>query len=350
MSCRRFFLVFAGVLLLSSTTAARADVFDWSQGWREVAHFSGAIPVTAANYTNGLGVFTDAEYAQALGAFDYADSAVVVAVTMGAYTDYFRPGPGVHRVRDMMTANNRHLWSSSPAGPWLTPTYYTSGLGGSGVYWPPPTRMYLSFWGGGPAGGCCHASPGDVGAWNRAFRVYLQVPMESLSVAVEGNGAVERAPDRATFPSDSLQVVTLTAVPEAGWAFAGWSGDTTAAANPISLAMGQDRSLTATFVATLDANEAAGRSRSGITLVTPNPARGAVTVEYAVAREAHVRMSVHDVKGRLVRRLVDGSLAPGRYRATWEGAGPRGHVPAGTYFVRFEAGEVRSSRRLVLTD
>jgi flagellar hook assembly protein FlgD len=52
-----------------------------------------------------------------------------------------------------------------------------------------------------------------------------------------------------------------------------------------------------------------------------------------------VRLSVLDVAGRHVRTLEAGTVAPGRHRASWDGADGSGRqVPAGIYFARLEAG------------
>jgi hypothetical protein len=79
----------------------------------------------------------------------------------------------------------------------------------------------------------------------------------------------------------------------------------------------------------------------------PNPARGAIAIEYAVAREANVRLTVIDVAGRIVATLANGTRAPGLYHATWPN-GRNGGAAPGTYFVRFEGGGLRFVRRLVL--
>lgn len=44
------------------------------------------------------------------------------------------------------------------------------------------------------------------------------------------------------------QVVTLTAVPDPGWAFAGWSGDLSGATNPVTLTITGNTAVTATFI------------------------------------------------------------------------------------------------------
>ena len=73
-------------------------------------------------------------------------------------------------------------------------------------------------------------------------------------------------------------------------------------------------------------------------------------IEYTVAREVKVRMSVVDVQGRVVATLVDGVQRPGRYQAAWNGEGTRGgRAAAGMYFVRYEAPGKTMVKRLALT-
>jgi uncharacterized repeat protein (TIGR02543 family) len=67
----------------------------------------------------------------------------------------------------------------------------------------------------------------------------------TLNVTVSGNGTVGKSPDQATYDYGTL--VTLTATPTSGYTFAGWSGDTSASGNPLTVVMNQNRNLTATF-------------------------------------------------------------------------------------------------------
>jgi hypothetical protein len=81
----------------------------------------------------------------------------------------------------------------------------------------------------------------------------------------------------------------------------------------------------------------------------PNPLGRMTTISYELARGGPVALSVHDVSGRLVRRLEDGFRSAGPYAVTWNGADDRGGaVPAGVYFVRFSANGVTASRRVTL--
>ena len=68
----------------------------------------------------------------------------------------------------------------------------------------------------------------------------------TVTVNVVGRGAVGIDPDRATHPHGS--VVTLTATPNPGWAFSGWSGDLSGTDNPLSFTITEDTAVTATFV------------------------------------------------------------------------------------------------------
>jgi flagellar hook assembly protein FlgD len=60
-------------------------------------------------------------------------------------------------------------------------------------------------------------------------------------------------------------------------------------------------------------------------------------------------MYLHNVTGRLVRRLESGPRQAGFQTAHWDGNDGSGRVvPAGVYFVRFAAGGKVSTGRLTL--
>ena len=69
----------------------------------------------------------------------------------------------------------------------------------------------------------------------------------TLTLEVIGKGNVLLQPKPVLGTYDSSTVVTLTAVPVMGWQFTGWSGDLTGTANPDSIVMDSDKSVTATF-------------------------------------------------------------------------------------------------------
>src|SRR6266567_4423607 len=67
----------------------------------------------------------------------------------------------------------------------------------------------------------------------------------TLTTAAIGSGTITGNPPGALQPSGTS--ITLTAVPDPGWQFAGWSGDLTGTTNPSSITLDRNKSITATF-------------------------------------------------------------------------------------------------------
>lgn len=82
--------------------------------------------------------------------------------------------------------------------------------------------------------------------------------------------------------------------------------------------------------------------------IAPNPTAGDMRFEFALPRESDVQVSVVDVQGREIVRLVDGMHAAGRYSAQWNGQTSRGLASPGLYFVRMSAGGQTIKTRLVV--
>jgi uncharacterized repeat protein (TIGR02543 family) len=76
---------------------------------------------------------------------------------------------------------------------------------------------------------------------------FSQLPVQqySLTVNTVGQGSVTLNPPGGVY--DEGTVVTLTGVPESGWKFDDWSGDLTGSANPTTLTMGANKTVTANF-------------------------------------------------------------------------------------------------------
>jgi len=77
---------------------------------------------------------------------------------------------------------------------------------------------------------------------------------------------------------------------------------------------------------------------------SPNPFRTATTFRFAVPERANVDLSVYDVSGRLVERIVDKVHEPGRYDVRWDAR----EVAAGAYFVRLNANAFTETRRVMV--
>jgi hypothetical protein len=97
------------------------------------------------------------------------------------------------------------------------------------------------------------------------------------------------------------------------------------------------------------AGAAGPKRRLEITRQIPNPSRGAATIEYVVPRTGSVSLSVYDVAGHAVRRLVEAERSAGDHEVSWDGRDARGErVGAGVYFLRLRAGGEIVQKRLVM--
>ena len=81
----------------------------------------------------------------------------------------------------------------------------------------------------------------------------------------------------------------------------------------------------------------------------PNPFNPATTIAFSLARRGHVVLAIYDVRGALVRTLVNETRTAGDYRIEWDGRNNAGtSVSSGVYFYRLSASGFRSTKKMVL--
>ena len=83
---------------------------------------------------------------------------------------------------------------------------------------------------------------------NHQILASFALDAHALAITVVGGGSVTKSPNQASY--DYGTPVTLTAVPAVGFAFVGWSGDTTTSSNPLSIVVTANHAYTATFADT----------------------------------------------------------------------------------------------------
>ena len=86
----------------------------------------------------------------------------------------------------------------------------------------------------------------DEGTVLLAFNACTADQPRVLTTNVVGSGSIVRNPDQPTYATGT--VVQLTAVPAADWVFSNWSGDALGNANPTTVTMNFDRTVTARFI------------------------------------------------------------------------------------------------------
>ena len=76
----------------------------------------------------------------------------------------------------------------------------------------------------------------------------------------------------------------------------------------------------------------------------PNPFNPTTTFEYGLTEQAHVRIRVYDVVGRMVSTLVDGVQQAATYSITFDAS----HLASGVYFYRLETTKQVVTKRMLL--
>jgi hypothetical protein len=92
-----------------------------------------------------------------------------------------------------------------------------------------------------------------------------------------------------------------------------------------------------------------GESLAAIDRIHPNPFGPKTTIGLAVRKRTEVEVSIYDIRGRLVRRLLKGRVGPGRYDLVWDGRNEAGLTASpGVYFVEIITARKEASAKLVL--
>jgi len=82
----------------------------------------------------------------------------------------------------------------------------------------------------------------------------------------------------------------------------------------------------------------------------PNPFNPSTTISYNLPYQDEVSIGIYNIKGQLVRQLIDGIQPEGYYEAVWDGKDASGkHVSSGIYYTRLQAcGKTLNKKMLML--
>ena len=83
--------------------------------------------------------------------------------------------------------------------------------------------------------------------------------------------------------------------------------------------------------------------------IYPNPFNPSTTIPFNLVSSSSVTLRIYDTKGALVRTLKDETFPAGEHRVIWDGRDNYSqNVATGVYFVQFSAGNVETTRKVVL--
>ena len=81
----------------------------------------------------------------------------------------------------------------------------------------------------------------------------------------------------------------------------------------------------------------------------PNPFNPVTTISFTVPEKSMINLSVYNVEGKLIKKLINESLDRGLKQCQWDGTGLQGtSVSSGVYFYRLKTGNKVLTRKMVL--
>jgi hypothetical protein len=169
----------------------------------------------------------------------------------------------------------------------------------------------------------------------------------TLTVNTVGSGSVNLVPDQASYAYGDTVVVT--AIPDSSWYFVEWTEGLTGDANPDTIIVVSDTTITANF----DVGTGI-RPLSIVKLLTirqnsPNPFGQQTSFEYGLPRASDVSIEVYDVKGRRVFQKRIANAPMGWNRFVFDARDERGlPLASGVYFYRVKTPGAVQTKKMVI--
>ena len=80
----------------------------------------------------------------------------------------------------------------------------------------------------------------------------------------------------------------------------------------------------------------------------PNPFNPTTTIPFDIIKNDQITLSIYNVKGEMVRTLVNSYLDPGSYEVRWNGRSDSGvNLSAGMYFIELKGTNFRETNKMI---
>jgi hypothetical protein len=81
----------------------------------------------------------------------------------------------------------------------------------------------------------------------------------------------------------------------------------------------------------------------------PNPFNAATQISFNLAESEVVHLKIYDLRGRMVKTLIDQPLEAGFHRVTWDGSDEQNRMaPSGVYWVKLQSDNILTMEKLTL--
>ncbi|MCK5504886.1 MAG: T9SS type A sorting domain-containing protein [Thermodesulfovibrionia bacterium] len=166
-----------------------------------------------------------------------------------------------------------------------------------------------------------------------------------LNMTIDGNGTIEYSPERVGLTFATGTNVTVTAVPDSGYAFVEWTGDITGTDNPASITVDGVKNVTAAFeIATGVDDETINPVEYKLNQNYPNPFNPSAIITFSLKERGTTSLILYDILGREIKTLFEKELNAGTHNYYFNGS----NLAAGVYIYKLQSGTFSASRKMML--
>jgi hypothetical protein len=164
-------------------------------------------------------------------------------------------------------------------------------------------------------------------------------------------GVVIKNPDEPFYRDG--QLVQLIAKPYKGFQFQNWIGDVEVADNDTTIILMNNNKM---VIAVFQPDQSTVTSSSfdlprefHLSHNYPNPFNPLTRIDFALPRYSHTLVEIINLRGEVIKTLIDADKSVGQYSLTWDGTAEDGTpVASGVYLIYFRAGNFRDILKISL--
>jgi hypothetical protein len=195
----------------------------------------------------------------------------------------------------------------------------------------------------------CKTHPAIVSSWSDVHSIVISGCTVSTTITDGANASISKTPDMADY--DYGTMITLNANAGKDWKFTHWNFDRTDTVATKVVMLNDHKTYRANFafMTLVEKRDDVIPKNFSLGQNYPNPFNPTTTIEYDLPRAEHVTIKIYDIRGRLVRELVDMQQPAGRYKVIWDALdATSGKASTGIYFYTISAGDFNLTKRMVL--
>jgi len=164
-----------------------------------------------------------------------------------------------------------------------------------------------------------------------AYMVYLTAPYK-LTTDTKGNGKVLSSANGYYWEGTEVKI---QAVPDWGFEFIKWDGDTVSTQNPLTITIDSNINMTAVFTDATGINNPDDYAAKINLNCFPNPTNGETNISFKLDKKSTVRLAVYNINGQEINLLLNDTQPQGKHIIKWNGLNKSGsRLKSGIYIVR----------------